>query len=76
MSIKHSPPRQDRRGKGRAPIMRHDGQHSVGTKKPPVIRDRKNGQDFDGGAGPAAGSAPGSNGPPTVGTFDGNASEW
>lgn len=34
MSINHKKPRQDRRGIGRAPIKKHNGQHSVGTKQP------------------------------------------
>lgn len=77
MSHKSKPkPMQDRRGIGRLPVRDHAGIPSVGTRKPPVINDPLNGRDFDGGEGPAAGSGPGSNGPPTVGAFDGNASEW
>jgi hypothetical protein len=68
MSHKQNPPRQDRRGKGRAPVMPHAGKPSVGTRKP-VINDPLNGRDFDGGAG----NAPGANGPPTTGP---NGSEW
>jgi hypothetical protein len=36
MSTKHWPvPRQDRRGKGRSPVMRHDNQPGVGTENRP-----------------------------------------
>lgn len=72
MSHKHNPPRQDRRGKGRNVVMPHDGQHSVGTKKPTIL-DPQNGSPWgeDG-----SGNAPGASGPPTTGALNGNASEW
>jgi hypothetical protein len=62
MSIQHQIPRQDRRGKGRAPVMKAaDCPHTVGTK---TILDKDNGDPFgDDGSG----SAPGANGPPTTG---------
>jgi hypothetical protein len=59
MSINHNPPRQDRRGLGRDPVRKHDGVHSVGTKRP-VILDPRNGSPFDAGN---YGNAPGANGP-------------
>lgn len=72
MSHLHNPPRQDRRGKGRAPVMRHDGQHSVGTKKPTIL-DPQNGSPWgeDG-----SGNAPGASGNPTTGALNGASSEW
>lgn len=33
MSIKHQMPRQDRRGKGTSPVMRHNGVPCVGTER-------------------------------------------
>jgi hypothetical protein len=66
MSIKHNPPRQSVH-RGRSVVAKHDGQHSVGTKRPAIL-DPTNGRDYDGGSG----SAPGANGPPTTGgaTYD------
>jgi hypothetical protein len=62
MSINHSPPRQDRRGKGRAPVCKHD-EETVGTvmhdPRKPTILDPKNGAPFGAGEG----GAPGANGP-------------
>jgi hypothetical protein len=60
VSINHQIPRQDRRGKGRSPVMSHDGVHTVGTKKQTIL-DPTNGSTFSGQVG--AGGAPGANGP-------------
>lgn len=59
MSIKHNPPRQDRRKQGRAPVCSHAGVHTVGTRRP-VILDPRNGSPFDAGN---YGNASGANGP-------------
>jgi len=52
--------------------MRHDGQHSVGTKKPTIL-DPQNGSPWgeDG-----SGNAPGSNGPAMTDGNSSNRSEW
>jgi hypothetical protein len=50
-------------------VVQHGNEASLGTKpldRRKTILSRDNGQDFDGGAGPAAGAAPGSGGPATT----------
>jgi hypothetical protein len=72
MSMRNDPPRQSAVQRKRRPITHHNNEasvgHNFGTRMRPVITDPKNGRDFDGGAGPAAGGAPGQSGPPTTGT--------
>lgn len=68
MSHKQYPnPRQDRRGKGRAVVMPHAGQHSVGMRKPTIL-DPTNGNTFSGISG--SGAAPGANSPAIFETDD------
>jgi hypothetical protein len=59
MSQYHNPPRQDRRGKGRAPVCKHN-EETVGTNRPepnrPTILDPKNGAPFGAGRGGAPGA--------------------
>jgi hypothetical protein len=63
MSHKQNPPRQDRRGLGRAVVRDHAGKDSVGVKRP-TIDDPDNGDPFGMNGD---GAAPGANGPPTTG---------
>jgi hypothetical protein len=54
MTIRHSPPRQDRRGIGRAPVRKHD-KESVGTvKHDPSKPVKPNGSYIPGSSAPGA----------------------